>query len=42
MLNLKPSFFKSAILLVATARQIFGDNYTSGALLVDVNQKEVI
>ncbi len=38
--DLRQSFFKSAILQVATARATFGDAYTSGALLFGVNQDE--
>ncbi len=40
--DLQPSFFKSAILQVATARATFGDQYTSGALLFGVEQDDVI
>ena len=40
--DLKTSFFKSAILQVATARETFGDQYTSGALLFGVDQEDVI
>jgi len=40
--DLKASFFKSAILQVATARETFGDQYTSGALLFGVGQEDVI
>ncbi len=38
--DLRKSFFKSAILQVATARATFGDAYTSGALLFGVGQEE--
>ncbi len=40
--DLKPSFFKSAILQVATARATFGSEYTSGAMSFGVNQEDVI
>ena len=38
--DLQPSFFKSAILQVATARVTFGDGYTSGAMSFGVAEEE--
>ena len=40
--DLKVSFFKSAVLQVATAKATFGNGYTSGAMSFGTSQEDVI